>query len=275
MQDDSSISDDPGTILDSYASIPAAMPAAAGRPISPSPGPKDEEVLYRPLHRWTAPRLLICDDGSLEEGETVYLRSDKFVIGRASGDIVIGHDVAMSASHAEISREDSGGEIVWVLHDLKSSNGTFVRVKRVTLKNGTVIQLGSKRYRFEIPGSKPCANLSRALEQPTVMLEGLQGVSVDLLPALVDFTTAGSEHPVRLPFKSINLTIGRPSCGNDIEIDDMCLARTHAVVSRDVTGTWKLESRPSLNGIWVKAKAIPLKDNSYFQCGEHRFRFRL
>jgi hypothetical protein len=68
---------------------------------------------------------------------------------------------------------------------------------------------------------------------------------------------------------------GRPGFSNDIEIHCLCLAKTHAVVTRDVSGVWQLEAQPSLNGVWVKVDAIQLTDNCHFQCGEQRFRFRI
>ena len=156
MADDSSISDDPGTILDSYESVLKRMPAPPAAVPAARPAVAVEEVLYKSPYRWKAPRILICDDDSLEEGETVHVRSERIVIGRTKGDIVIGHDVAMSGAHAEVVRKDSGGRHAWILKDLGSSNGTLARAKAVTLKPGTTVLLGSKRYRFEQPGGHPC-----------------------------------------------------------------------------------------------------------------------
>lgn len=277
MPPDDFISDDPGTILDSYQSVPRAFVGGLGaghiapaRPIAAA----CEEVPYRSPYRWIAPRILICDDGSLEEGEVVYVRSDKITIGRTTGDIVIGHDVAMSSGHAEIARRDSGGKYAWVLRDLGSSNGTLARVRNVTLKPGITVQLGSKRYRFETPHMAHAAAETDTAEPRTAMLADLRETPVDTLPALVE-TTPGGRQQIRYPFKATRVTIGRPGFGNDIEIDDLCLAKTHAVATRDVTGTWQLEAQPSLNGVWVKVDAIRLSDNCHFQCGEQRFRFRL
>lgn len=281
MQGEFAISDDPGTVLESYAGPAqalqrglaaggmAASPVAAARPVPAAL----EEVPYRSPYRWTAPRLLICEDGTLEQGELVYVRAEKIVIGRTKGDVVIGHDVAMSASHAEIARLDCGGKHAWVLRDLGSSNGTLARVRSVTLKPGLVLQLGSRRYRFEPPASATMAT-HHAAEPRTVMLSDPQGVPVDALPALVDSTGDGKPPAVRMPFRSTRLTIGRPGQGNDLEIDDLCLARTHAVVSRDASGMWQLEAQPSINGVWVKIEAIRLTDQCHFQCGEQRFRFQ-
>jgi hypothetical protein len=110
MADDSSISDDSGTILDSYDRVlkgmPVSLPAVRSAAVV-------EEVLSKSPYRWTAPRILICDDDSLEEGDTVRVRSDRIVIGRTKGEIVIGHDVAMFGSHAEISRSSLVAAGVW------------------------------------------------------------------------------------------------------------------------------------------------------------------
>jgi len=273
VPDDYSISDDPGTILDSYASAPRALPPAVTfKPISTPP--PTEEILYRPVHRWAAPRVLICDDGSLDDGETVYVRSDKIVIGRAKGDIVIGHDVAMSGSHAEIARRDSGGKHAWILKDLGSSNGTLVRARNVTLRPGIVLQLGTKRFRFELPqGVAPAPDGTE--DAKTTLLADMKNFPADILPALVDGSPSNGAAATRYPFRSTRVTIGRPRCGNDIEIEDLCLSSTHAVVTRDVSGAWQLEARPSLNGVWVQVDAVTLTDNCLFQCGEQRFRFWL
>jgi hypothetical protein len=110
MADDSSISDEPGTILDSYDRVLKGMPLPLPAARSPA---VVEEVLSKPPYRWTAPRILICDDDSLEKGETVRLRSDRIVIGRTKGEIVIGHDVATSGSHAEIVRSSLVAAEVW------------------------------------------------------------------------------------------------------------------------------------------------------------------
>lgn len=269
MADDSSISDDPGTILDSYDSVlmrlPLPPPAARSAVVV-------EEVLYKSPYRWTASRILVCNDDSLEEGETVHVRSDRIVIGRTKGEIVIGHDVAMSGSHAEIVRKDAGGQHAWVLRDLGSSNGTLVRARAVTLKPGITVLLGSKRYRFEQPGGSQ--NPAGDGEEPgTALLGDLANVPTDCLPALVETPTPGGPAPNRHPFKATRVRIGRPGQGNDIEIDDLCLAGTHAVVTRDYSGVWQLEAQPSLNGVWVKVNMIKLVDNCLFQCGEQRFRF--
>ena len=269
MAGDSFISDDPGTVLDSFDHVarPAvAMPAARAPAAAPS-----SEVLYRSPYRWPAPRIVICNDDSLDEGETIYVRSERIVIGRSSGDIVVGHDVAMSGSHAEVVRRDVGGRHAWVLRDLGSSNGTLVRVRTVTLRHGTTLLIGSKRYRVELPGAlQPTPGKD---EPGTALLSELAMVSGGVLPALLDATGGSNAGLTRYRFHAPRVRIGRPGFGNDIEFEDLCIAPTHAIATRDASGAWQLEAQKSINGLWVKIEAVRLTDNCLFQCGEQRFRF--
>jgi pSer/pThr/pTyr-binding forkhead associated (FHA) protein len=282
MPNDFPISDDPGTVLDSFPvpthQLPVARSVFKGPPVPPPKpaGPQTvEEVLYRSPYRYAAPRITICDDGSLEDGEVVHVRSDRIVIGRSKGDILIPHDVAMSASHAEIARVDVGGKHAWVVRDLDSSNGTLVRCRAVTLRPGMTLLIGSKRYRFEVPTSSVSPSSSASSNPKTSLVDDLAGGRADSLPALIETTPTGDKTPSRHPFRSLQLAIGRPGFGNNIELDDLCVAKVHAIVTRDASGVWQVEAQPSLNGIWVKIDAVKLTDNCLFQCGEQRFKFVL
>jgi pSer/pThr/pTyr-binding forkhead associated (FHA) protein len=281
MPNDFPISDDPGTILDSLPisthQLPAARSVFTGPPVPPlkPTAPQTvEETLYRSPYRYAAPRITICDDGSLEDGEVVHVRSDRIVIGRSKGDLLIPHDVAMSASHAEIARVDVGGKHAWVVRDLDSSNGTLVRCRAVTLRTGMTLLIGSKRYRFDVPTSSVSPSSDASPDHKTALVDDLTSVRADSLPALIETTPTGDKTPRRHPFRSLRLAIGRPGFGNDIELDDLCVAKVHAIVTRDASDVWQVEAQPSLNGIWVKIDAVKLTDNCLFQCGEQRFRFR-
>jgi pSer/pThr/pTyr-binding forkhead associated (FHA) protein len=271
MQEPSPIYDDPGTILDSRVRLPEKVPTA--KPAEPGHAAKPAETLYRSPHRWSAPRLLVCDDDSLDQGEIRYVRSERVVIGRTQGDIVIAHDLTMSGSHAEIMRTDIGGKHGWVLRDLGSSNGTLARVRSVTLRNGMGIQLGSKRFRFDQP-NPPRTDPGRSDDPGTVLVADLAALPPDMLPALVESSIRGlpdgQRHPLRKPINSI----GRPAVGNDIQLEDDCVAARHAVITLDATGVWQLNSLPSLNGVWVQVPGVRLTDDCLFQCGEQRFRWK-
>ena len=71
-------------------------------------------------------------------------------LGRAKvNDIVLNADVAVSSEHCRIRPEEGG----FVLHDLKSTNGTFVNDRRVTrqpLTEGDTIQVGETYLQFRL-----------------------------------------------------------------------------------------------------------------------------
>jgi pSer/pThr/pTyr-binding forkhead associated (FHA) protein len=69
--------------------------------------------------------------------------------------------------------------------------------------------------------------------------------------------------------------MGRPGCGNQVEIDDPCLAERHARIVCDSQGRWHLEALPSKNGVWVQVSAIRLTAVCRFQVGEQRFLFTI
>ena len=68
-------------------------------------------------------------------------------IGRARANDIVLKDVSISGQHCRIRPEQGG----FVLHDLKSTNGTFVNDKRVsrhTLADGDEVQIGETVMRF-------------------------------------------------------------------------------------------------------------------------------
>ncbi|MCM1026247.1 MAG: FHA domain-containing protein [Roseburia sp.] len=74
----------------------------------------------------------------------------RVVIGRESGDIVLGYDGSVSYVHCEIIKRGS----LFYVNDLKSSNGTFygnIRVYRETaIMNGGILGIGSGKYKVTI-----------------------------------------------------------------------------------------------------------------------------
>ena len=131
--------------------LAARAPAAsqARRPRRRSPGrsrsrPRRSGPLLRP------PTALLCvlDDGR-SDGEWVRLRADVTVIGRIEGDVRIPHDGLISGRHAELVRQHGPSGYRWVLVDLQSTNGTFVRIGSSVLRNENEVIIGSGRYRFE------------------------------------------------------------------------------------------------------------------------------
>jgi pSer/pThr/pTyr-binding forkhead associated (FHA) protein len=80
--------------------------------------------------------------------DVLYLVRDEVVVGRESGDRTFPDDVFMSRRHAAIRREPSG----FVLHDLGSSNGTFVQIHAEhALKDGDQFRIGHHLFRVDLP----------------------------------------------------------------------------------------------------------------------------
>lgn len=274
------ISDDPGTVLDSFDDAPRAISSPAGgvaHAVAPPASRRDGPVerLYQSPCRFSAPRLTICDYSSLEDGEVVFLRGARTVIGRTSGDIVIPLDTVMSAEHAEIIRQDVGGALSWVLRDLDSSNGTLVRCKGLTLQSGTVILIGSRRYRFEGPATPPPTTGTEEKPPRTTLADDIAAVASKAFPSLIDCSAGAAGEAARIMITSDRVQIGRPGCGNGIELDDPCVAPVHAVIESEASGNWRIQAKPTLNGIWAKAKGVKLSNGCLFQCGEQRFKFYL
>jgi pSer/pThr/pTyr-binding forkhead associated (FHA) protein len=218
--------------------------APTARPTAPPPAANaaPEALPYRPIIRRPMALLLVVDDAG-DGSEVIRLRGDRFVIGRTEGDLLIPHDISMASRHAQIERLPDGG---WQLSDLESGpdRGTFARAANAKLKNGTVLQLGSTRFRFE---------------------------SLDLTEAwLVELaaTGTGRRHECLAP----STLIGRTGGGCPISIDDPFVSPVHAELWRKPR-SWRIENR-GLNGLWVRINApVRLSVPSEFLCGEQRFVF--
>jgi pSer/pThr/pTyr-binding forkhead associated (FHA) protein len=199
-----------------------------------------DAVVFRPVVRGPMALLHIVDDGR-EDGETIRVRGDRLVIGRSEGDVRIPHDISMSSAHAAIERLPEGG---WLLADLGSATGTFVRVTTARLKHGSIILVGATRLRFDV------IDMTEAwlVELP---LHGL-----------------GRRYECHGPSSSV----GRAADGCQIVIDDPFVSPVHARVHRTQRG-WRIEN-VGMNGLWVRLDApVALSAPAQFQCGEQRFVF--
>jgi hypothetical protein len=290
-------------LLDRAGLVPAsglgfvgAPPAAAGTPPVPpvahasgspahapgapahAPGSPPEVSLYRPSQRPPVALLCVLDDGG-DDGEWVRLRGERFVIGRANGDLVLPHDNQISGRHAELVRQrDEDGSWVWLLTDLNSTNGTFVRAGSALLKDRQEFIVGRTRYRFEAPqANPPVADAPGSSEAPTPAggtISWDSQAAATLFYALVELTPAGPG--ARVP-------LVRPECwvGSDaaacaaVPANDPFVSPKHAKLTRDAKGRWHVANNRSVNGVWLRVEQMPLAGSCQLQLGEQRFLFKV
>lgn len=203
-----------------------------------------DAIFFRPRLRQPMALVHIVDDAR-EEGEIVRMRGDTLEIGRLKGDIQIPHDISMSSQHCLVTRLPQGG---WELSDLKSKEGTFVRVTHARLKNDSQFQIGATRFRFE------------ANEYPD---DATEAWLVELLPQ-----GYGQRYQCHTPSTSI----GNSDGGCSIAIKDRFISLEHARIERTPHG-WRIYNS-GVNGLWVRIESpVKMTGPSQFQCGEQRFIF--
>lgn len=261
---------------------PPAAPTAAERRATvlerPEPPPaavsgKAPPLLFRSLVRPPMAMLTAFDDGSPEDGETWRLRRSRTTIGRKDCDIEIPHDPDVSAEHAEIVRREHDGGHEWHLIDLSSTNGTFVRVHRMILRNGREILLGGRRFVFKcqdtIPVSgSPDADPARATQQQAGPRPGQM---LRLGARLVEQTA--QRHGCEFALGESKAKIGRDADRCDVYIDDPFMDDVHAEVFQDKQKRWVIKDQDSLNGVWVRVPNKLLDPGTQFLLGGQRFRF--
>ena len=243
------------------ASVPPQKPSSQQTSASP----------YRPTMRPPLALLTVLDDGE-REGEVVRVRSDCFVIGRTEGDFLIPHDQQISARHLEISRHRVGEKYRWVLTDLQSSNGLFIRVSRIVLSDKAEFLAGMGRFRFEAPSDnlpETMDNLPPETAQSSTRPLGIEAASL-LQPALIELVIG--KVLSRLLLANPEYWIGSdPSC-LICRRDDPFIEPRHVRLYCEVNGTWNAQNNKTANGLWFKVPQITVAKSCSFQIGEQRFR---
>ncbi len=271
-----------GTLIESDEEVRQAMaglkgqgqaqsqPAAISPAASPTPNKGPSPTLFRPTVRPPMAILTVCDDSKLD-GEVIRIRDQRFVIGRGEGDLKIPIDGRISSRHVEITLQTVGGLHRWVLADLQSTHGMFVRVSRTVLADRAEFLAGNGGYRFDSP---------QALADATVA----QGAD----PAVADATQGwdGSRSPFRAPAvtEMIGYEIGNrmllvkpeywigadPTCSICRSDDPFCEPR-HVRLFRTPNGSWYAEHNRTQNGLWLRMSQIVVESVVRFQIGEQRF----
>jgi hypothetical protein len=247
----------------------------APRPVSP-PNPTVEHpaALFRPTSRPPVAELMVFDDGKAE-GEIIRIREPKFVIGRAEGHLRIPIDSLMSSRHVEITLQTVGGLHRWVVTDLQSKHGMYVRVSRTALADKAEFLVGNGRYRFDAPKLIGEGTVDYASNGPiTGETRGWDaGPGPFRPPALTELIR--DEIGNRILLAKPEYWIGSdPLCAIPRTDDPFCEPQ-HARVFRKPKGDWYVEHNKTRNGLWLKMSQIVAESVIHFQIGEQRFRLKV
>lgn len=173
------------------------------------------------------------------------------VLGRQSGeaDIVL-HDASISRRHASVSRVSSE----WVIHDLKSTNGTSVNGKKASqshgavITDGAIIKLGNVELKFEeIETATPRYN--DEVREKKWLLSGFDQEGNTLQHTITDQNVNRSDD-----FVSV-CRIGRDR-QNDLILTDDAISRHHAVIGFDANGMLCLKDLNSANGTFANSNPV-------------------
>jgi hypothetical protein len=251
--------------------VPPPMPAAAPQP---QPVAARSASVYRPTARPPIPMLIIFDDGRME-GEVIRIREPRFVIGRTEGDLRFPLDGRMSSRHVEITHQYVGGMHRWVVTDLQSTHGMFVRVSKTVLADKAEILVGNGRYRFDAPQPETATTAAFGPEDPNrgVTRGWDDAPSPFRPPALTELI--GNEIGNRTLLVKNEYWIGSdPSCPIGRPDDPFCEGR-HVRLYRKPQGAWHAEHNKTLNGLWLRMSQITVDAMVHFQIGEQRFQIKL
>jgi pSer/pThr/pTyr-binding forkhead associated (FHA) protein len=265
-----------GTVIETDEEVREAVASLKGHAPAPvqAPTPARPTSLYRPTSRPPVALLTVHDDGK-NDGEIIRIRQARFVIGRTEGDLVIPIDGRISSRHVEITLQSVGGLHRWVVTDLQSTHGMFVRVSKTPLADQAEFLVGSGRYRFEAPQPATDATASYV---PSTSGHGEtrgwdDGPSPLRPPALTELI--GHEIGNRLLLVMPEYWIGSdPACPVCRPDDPFCEPR-HVRLFRSPNGGWHAEHNKTQNGLWLRMAQIVADSMIQFQIGEQRFRLKV
>lgn len=116
------------------------------------------------------PKLVVLSEGFT--GRTHELTAEKTTVGRVEDNTICIPEASVSSHHCEILLR--GGEVV--VHDLNSTNGTFIGGNLITesvLKAGQILRLGNLQMRLE--GDRAASQApKKQLDQTMVLQQGIK-----------------------------------------------------------------------------------------------------
>lgn len=233
------------------------------------------EQPFRPTIRPAAAMLIMCDDGETS-GEVFRLRSDRFIIGRTEGDLQLPDDEQISSRHVALTRQVMGGQSRWVVTDLQSRNGLFVRVGKAPLVHQSEVLIGNGRYRLElhqqaVAETAAFDNLDLRQSPSTRAFDNNVPIGSAIFTEVLASGVGG-----RVVLSGERYWIGSDPACEICRPSDPFVSGKHACISRSARGTWMMQHNHTLNGIWLRMPQVVLEQGKKceFQIGEQRFRLR-
>src|SRR3954471_9099068 len=117
------------------------------------------------------PRLVVLSEGLT--GRSHELKAEKTTIGRVEDNIFQIPDPSVSSHHCEVILK--GNEVL--IHDLDSTNGTFINGQQITeapLKPSQILRLGQVEVRLEGDQAASAAAQKRTLDHTQVVPQGIK-----------------------------------------------------------------------------------------------------
>jgi hypothetical protein len=254
---------------------PVAIDPVPPIPPAPQPPAARAAVPFRPTVRPPVAVLTVFDDGKTD-GEMIRVRDHRFVIGRTEGDLAIPLDGRISARHVEITHQLVGGLHRWVVTDLQSTHGMFVRVSRTVLADKAEFLVGNGRYRFDASHTDAGATVDEvAKEGGFGETHGWDEVASPFRPAAVT-ELIGSDIGNRMLLIKKEYWIGSDPACPICRPDDPFCEPWHVRLYRGGTrGGWHAEHPKTQNGLWMRMPQITVESVAQFQIGEQRFQLRV
>jgi hypothetical protein len=245
-------------------------------PAAQAPAPSARGAIpFRPTARPPVAILTVFDDGKTD-GEMIRIRDHRFVIGRSEGDLVIPVDGRISVRHVEITHQVVGGLHRWVVTDLQSTHGLFVRVSRTVLADKSEFLVGNGRYRFD------AAHVDAGETIDEIPHEGRfgethgwsEGQGPMRPPAVTELL--GKDIGNRVLLVKNEYWIGSdPSCSICRPDDPFCERRHVRLYRGGSRGGWHAEHPKTQNGLWMRMPQVTVESTAQFQIGEQRFQLKV
>ncbi|MBX5482220.1 MAG: FHA domain-containing protein [Myxococcaceae bacterium] len=212
--------------------------------------------------------------GAAEKATEVLLDDDIITLGRDKSCQVVLAQMAVSRSHARITRDGS----LFFVEDLGSAYGTTINGKALPkgekrlLRNGDLIAIAQFDVTFDRVADAPAEGSSdkTSFIARHVVKDVMRGLGVGEGPYFRVMN--GPREGQRIEIQDAQeLVIGRED-GVDVVLKDDLVSRRHAKIRRDWSGT-HVEDLGSRNGIRVNRKRVTrktLKDRDELEIGATR-----